>query len=98
MLIKWRKNEFRIFLPGTILKIKKGVNAVGEFRYDIYVKFRINRITDLEIVREGTKTLHRHTHMYIHTQRQTDTHTHTEARFISLVFLRKCRNKAKNRM
>ena len=46
-------------------------------------KFRINRITGFEIVRGGPKFY-------------TDTHTHTEAYFISLVFLRKCRNKTKN--
>ena len=38
---------------------------------------------------------HTHTHIQTHTDRQT--HTHTEAYFISLVFLRKCRNKTKKR-
>ena len=48
---------------------------------------------------------HTHTHTHTQTQTQTDTHTHldtytdrhthTEAYFISLVFLRKCRNKTK---
>ena len=49
-----------------------------------------------------TKILFRHTdtHTYTHTERHTHTththtHTHTEAYFISLVFLRKCRNKTK---
>ena len=31
------------------------------------------------------------------THTHTHTHTHTEAYFISLVFLRKCRNKTKNK-
>ena len=46
---------------------------------------------------------HTHTHRHTHTDTDTDTHTqthtqihkHTEAHFISLVFLRKCRNKTK---
>ena len=52
----------------------------------------------MEIVRGGTKTVHRHTHTYRHTHTHTltQTHTHAEAHFISLVFLRKCRNKTKN--
>ena len=52
----------------------------------------------------GTKILHTHTHTDTHTHTHTQTHTHThthrhthtEAHFISLVFLRKCRNKTKN--
>ena len=47
----------------------------------------------------GTKTVHRHkhTHRHTHTHRHIHKHTHTytEAYFISLVFLRKCRNKTK---
>ena len=51
----------------------------------LYVaKFRINRITDLEIVRGDQNFTHAHRH------------THTEAYFVSPVFLRKCRNKTKN--
>ena len=53
----------------------------------LYVaKFHINRISGLEIVRGGPKL---YTDTHIHTD------THTEAYFISLVFLRKCRNKTK---
>ena len=33
---------------------------------------------------------------YTNTHTHTHTHTHPEAHFISLVFLRKCRNKTKN--
>ena len=60
-------------------------------------KFRINRITGLEIDR-GTKILHRHTdrHTHTHTHRHTHRHTHTQththtdtpaAYLISLFFL-----------
>ena len=43
---------------------------------------------------------HTYTHTHTHTHKQTNTHTHThthETNFISLVFLRKCRNKAKRK-
>ena len=42
---------------------------------------------------------HTHTQTDTHTQTHTHTHTHihTEAYFITLVFLRKCRNKTNNR-
>ena len=36
-----------------------------------------------------------HIHTHTHTQTHTHRHTHAEAHFISLVFLRKCRNKTK---
>ena len=53
-------------------------------------KFRINRITGLEIVRGGDQNFtDTHTHRHRHTR--------AEAHFISLVFLRKYRNKTKNR-
>ena len=64
------------------------------------ILFRINWITGLEIVRgdQNCTQTHTHTHRHTHTQTYTHihTHTHTEAYFISLVFLRKCRNKTKN--
>ena len=53
--------------------------------------------THRERERERERQRHRQTRQ---TDRQTDrhthTHTHTEAYFISLLFLRKCRNKTKN--
>ena len=45
----------------------------------------LNRRSRLEM----TLTIHTYIHIHIHT------HTHSEAHFISLVFLRKCRNKTK---
>ena len=39
---------------------------------------------------------HKHTHTDTHRHTQTHTQTHAEAHFISLAFLRKCRNKTKN--
>ena len=53
----------------------------------------------MEIVRGGPKLYtdtHTYRHAHSHTLTHTDTHTHTEAHFISLVFLRKCRNKTNN--
>ena len=89
MLSKWGKNEFQKFLPGTIFQIKKRDYCRWRVpvRYCTYPKFRINRITGLEIVRGGTK-FHTHTHKHTHT------HTHPEAYFISLVFLRKVKKRA----
>ena len=53
----------------------------------------------MEIVRgdQNFTDTHKQTHTHTHTQKQTqtDAHTHTEVHFISLVFLRKCRNKSK---
>ena len=61
--------------------------SFGMILYCMYTKLRINQVTGLEIVGEGTKILHTHTHTRAHTH--THTHTHTEAHFISLVSLRK---------
>ena len=54
----------------------------------------------MEIVRGEPKVYtdtHTHTHTHTERERERDTHTdtHTEACFMSLVFLRKCRNKTK---
>ena len=55
--------------------------------------------TDIHTHRHTHTQTDTHTHTNRHTHRQTDTqtdtHKHTEAYFISLVFLRKCRNKTK---
>ena len=57
MLIKWTKNEFQKFLQGTTLKIKKRV--LWRWRVPIlcyiWAKFRLNRVTGLEIVGRGAK-------------------------------------------
>ena len=58
--------------------------------------FSYQWITGLEIVRGGPKLYtdtHTQTHTHTHTHTHKHRHTHTEACFISLVFLRKCRNK-----
>ena len=69
------------FSPGTILKIKKRDLWRWRVRvwYYIWAKFRIIRITGLEIVREAQKfntDTHRDRHRQ-HTRTQTHTHTHT---------------------
>ena len=83
--------NFKNFSRAQFSKLRNGINGVGKFRYDTICSqtFRINRIIGMEIVKGGPK-LYTDTHTYRHT------HTHMEAHFISLVFLRKCRNKAKN--
>ena len=51
--------------------------------------------TDTHTHTHTHRQTHTQTDTHTHTHRQTQTHTHTEAYFISLVFLRKCRNKTK---
>ena len=87
MLIKWGKNEFQKFLPGTIFKLRSGINGVGEFRYDtILVKISYESGNWFGNCWGGDRNF---------TQTHTHTHTHIEAHFISLVFLRKGRNQTK---
>ena len=71
--------NFKNFSRAQFSKLRNGINGVGDFRYDTICKpkFRINRITGMEIVRR-TKTVHRHTHRDRHKHTHTDTpHTHT---------------------
>ena len=71
-------------------KLRNRINAVGEFRYDTIImqpKFRINRITGLEIVRGGDQNF-THTHTHTH----TDIHT-PAAHFISFFFKKETRLK-----
>ena len=84
------------------------LESFGMIDYYMQPKFRINRKTGLEIVRgvdQNCTDTHTHAHKHnahkhartqTRTQKKTHTHTHTEANFISLDFLRKCRNKTKN--
>ena len=96
--------NFKNLSRARFSKLRNGIIGVGEFRYDtmcsqnlVSIGWRVWKLLG------GGKILHRHTHR--HTQRQTHRHTHTqthrrintEAYFISFVFLRKCRNKTKNR-
>ena len=103
MLIKWRKKmHFKSFSRAQFSKLRNGINAVGEFRYDTICSLNFVSIGQLVWkLLGGTKTYHRHTHTHTHTHKHrqththTHTHTHTAAHFISLVFLRKT-NKTKN--
>ena len=48
------KKNFKPFSRAQFSELRNGINGVGVFRYDTICKpkFRINRITGLEIVRE----------------------------------------------
>ena len=74
------------FSRAQFSKLRNEINGVGEFRCDtnyMWPKFRINRITGLEIDRGGPK-LYTDTHTHTH----TDTHT-PAAYLISLFFFSK---------
>ena len=75
------KIYFQKFSPAQFWKLKNGNGALESFVIYSWANFQINRISGFEISR-GLKN-------YTH----TDTH---DAYFISLVFLRKSRNKTKN--
>ena len=65
-----KKGNFKNLSWAQFWKLRNVINGVGEFRYDIMSpKFRINRITGWEIVREDQTFTHIHTHTH------TDTHT-----------------------
>ena len=77
MLIKTGKNDIQNFLPGTIFKLRNGINGVGEFQYDtiLYlVKILYQSGNWFGNCWGGgqnfTKThTHAHTHTYTHTPR-----------------------------
>ena len=71
------KMNFKNFSRAQFSKLRNGINGVGE-----QPKFRINRITGLEIIRGDLNCTRTHTYRY----------THIDAYFIILVFLRKNRN------
>ena len=91
--------NFKYFSRAQFSKLRNGINGVGEFRYDTICGQNFVSIGQLVWkLLGGTKILHRYTHTHTHRQTHTHTrHTHSETYFISLVFLRKCRNKTKNR-
>ena len=96
MLIKWRKNKFQKFLPGTIFKIKKR----DQWRWRVPVlyymqpTFRINRITDMEIVRGDQNCTQTHTQPHTHTHTHTHkTHTHTGCPFYNFFFQKRKKTK-----
>ena len=69
-----KKSKFQHFLHDTILKLRNGFAALESSGIVLYIwaKFRINRVTGLEIV-GVIKILHTHTH----THTRTRTHTRT---------------------
>ena len=87
MLIKWRKNEFQKFLPGTIFKIKKR----DQWRSDtiLYVAKISYQSENWFGNCKGGPKFYTDTHTHAHTHRHTHTQIHTpDAHFIS-IFLKK---------
>ena len=76
--------NFKNFSRAQFSKLRNGINGVGEFRYDTKPTFRVTRVIGNCL---GVPTFYRHRH--------THTHTHISAHAISLVFLRKSKNKIK---
>ena len=73
--------NFKKFSRAQFSKLRNEINGVGEFRYDttyMWPKFRINRITGLEIDRGDQNCTQTHTH--------THTHTHTGCPFYKTFF------------
>ena len=88
--------NFKNFFRAQFSKLRNGINGVGEFRYDTICSQNFVSIGQpVWKLLEGDQNFTQ-THTQIHIHRHTHTRTHTEAYFISLVFLRKCRNKTKN--
>ena len=81
-----------------------GINVKYDLQYDTIMlpKFRINRITDLEIVRGVTKITytrtrtHARTHTRTHAHAHARTHTHTHRPILLVMFSAKSRNMTKN--
>ena len=102
--------NFKNFPRSQFSKLRNGINGVGEFRYDTICSQNFVSIAYLVWkLLEGTKTVHRltrtrarahtrtHARAHTHTHTHTHTHRHTRRPILCLVFLRKCRNKTKNR-
>ena len=79
--------NFKNFSRAQFSKLRNGINGVREFLYD----------TILYVAKISYQSDNWYGNCWGGPKLYTDTHTdtHKEAHFISLVFLRKCRNKTK---